>query len=128
LTVEKYIIYKRFIHYDASDLLRGSTLFKTISLIYSLLLRLCLTEAVCMVMSSVCKWMSFWWEAGAGVRRAQGALRQLTSSKVPGRMGIRHHEQGTAFPSNGVFFSLSITHLLLIFMFVCLIKRAPCAG
>jgi hypothetical protein len=30
--------------------------------------------------------------------------RQLISSKRPGRMGIHHHEQGTAFPSKGISF------------------------
>jgi hypothetical protein len=38
-----------------------------------------------------------------GVREEQGAKRQLTSSKGPEGMGIRHHEQGTAFPNKGIF-------------------------
>jgi hypothetical protein len=46
-----------------------------------------------------------WREAGAGVRGGKGAKRQLTSTKGPGRMGIRHHEQGTAFLSKGIYFS-----------------------
>jgi hypothetical protein len=41
-----------------------------------------------------------------GVGKDQGAQRQLTSSKGPERMGIRHHELETAFPSK-VFFLLS---------------------
>ncbi len=36
-------------------------------------------------------------KAGEGVRKDKGCKGQLTSSKGPGRMGIRHHEQGTAF-------------------------------
>ncbi len=38
------------------------------------------------------------------MREEQGEERQLTSSKVPERMGIRRHEQGTAFPSKGISF------------------------
>ncbi len=53
-------------------------------------------------MSSVCKEMSFRQEAVWRVREQQGAQGPLTSSKGPGRMGIHHHEQGTAFPSRGI--------------------------
>jgi hypothetical protein len=48
--------------------------------------------------------MSFWKEAGVGMGEEQGVQRQLTSSKGPKRMGIRHHEQGTAFSSKGIYF------------------------
>jgi hypothetical protein len=37
------------------------------------------------------------------VTEMQGAQGQLTSSKGPERMGIRHHEQGIAFPSKNIF-------------------------
>ncbi len=38
------------------------------------------------------------------VREEQGAQRQLTSSKGPERMGIHHHEEGTAFTGKGILF------------------------
>ncbi len=60
--------------------------------------------------------MFFLWEAGAGGEGRARGVRQLTSSKGPERMGIRHHEQGTAFPSKGISFlslSLSDMHPLL---------------
>ncbi len=44
-----------------------------------------------------------------GVRKEQVAQRQLTSSKGAERMGIRHHEQGTAFPSKGISFFLYLS-------------------
>jgi hypothetical protein len=52
--------------------------------------------------------MSFLREEGvAGEGRARG-IKQLTSSKGPEKMGIHHHEQGTAIPSKGIFFFLSL--------------------
>ncbi len=36
------------------------------------------------------------------MREEQGAQRQLTSSKGPERMGIRHHDQATALPSKDI--------------------------
>jgi hypothetical protein len=38
-----------------------------------------------------------------GMREMQGAQGQWTLSKVPVRMGIRHHEQGIVFPSKNIF-------------------------
>jgi hypothetical protein len=51
--------------------------------------------------------MSFWREAGAGGGERSRGTKQLTSSKGHERMGIRHHELETAFPSKGIFFLLS---------------------
>jgi hypothetical protein len=74
--------------------------------------------------------MSFWLEAGGGVRRGQGEKRQLTLSKGPGRMGIRRHGQGTDFPSKGVreFFLLSITHPSYFMLCMLNKKESLCAG
>ncbi len=48
--------------------------------------------------------MICWGEVVWRVREMQGAEGRLTSGKGPGRKGIRHHEQGIAFPSKKIFF------------------------
>jgi hypothetical protein len=53
-----------------------------------------------------------------GVREEQGAQSQLTPSKGPGRMGICHHEQGTAFPSKGISFLSLLSKYSSAFDFV----------
>jgi hypothetical protein len=49
----------------------------------------------------------FFWREGAGVEGRARGIKQLTSSK---RMGVRHHEQGTALPSKGIFFLSFFIH------------------
>jgi hypothetical protein len=39
-----------------------------------------------------------------GAMEGKGLKRQLTSSKEPGRMGIRQFEKGTAISSKGISF------------------------
>jgi hypothetical protein len=62
---------------------------------------MCLTEASGLLMLSVCKINAPLVGSGCegeGNARGQG---QLTLRPV--RMGIRHHEQGIAFPSKNIF-------------------------
>jgi hypothetical protein len=60
-----------------------------------------------MLMSSVCKLVSFWREASAGRREEQGVQRQLTSSKGPERMGYWPPWTRDCLPSKGIFFLVS---------------------
>jgi hypothetical protein len=48
---------------------------------------------------------------------------QLTSSKGPVRMGVRHHEQGIAYPSK-IIFLLSKYAPAWDFVYVCRIKKS----
>jgi hypothetical protein len=64
---------------------------------------LCPTEVPALLMCSVCKKNALL--AGSGCRGEENArgARAVDLSKGPERMGIRHHEQGIAFPIKNIF-------------------------
>jgi hypothetical protein len=80
--------------------------------------------------------MSFWQEASVGVREEQGGQRQLTLSKGPERMEIRHQEEGNTFPRVFLSFFLQIkiapAHDYLGVQnkkeFIVQVKNKPCIG
>jgi hypothetical protein len=61
------------------------------------------------------------------VREGRGRNEKLASSKGPARMGIRHRDRGTAFPSKGFsFYFLSYLNMYPMYrynIYLCVLDK-----